>query len=152
MRLFLLFISTLCFHVFLGVAHASIVTIQALNFGEFVTIANDAQYDITVNTNGSYAFDAAGFIELSAPQEGVYDFGGLAPNTAIASVIITQTAPLVGIGPDINMVNLQETHSGSTDGSGVARIVLGGTARTDGSGILYVDQTLNGQLQIQINF
>ncbi len=152
-RLYFLFVIIFCFHMFIaGASYAAVTVVQALDFGEFVVKNNDAQYDITVNTNGSYSYDAAGFIEITAPQEGIYDLDGMAPSTAIVSVVITQLVALSGSGPDFQMINLQESSPASTDGAGVARIVVGGTAQTSGSGTLYTDQTFNGQLQIQINF
>ncbi len=133
-------------------AYAGVTTIQALSFGSFIVKSNAAQYDITINTNSSYTFDSAGFIEISAPQEGVFDLDGMTPSTAIASVTVTQTIPLSGSGENLQMVSLQETHPASTDLAGVARITVGGTARTSGNGNPYLDQTYNGQLQILINF
>ena len=133
-------------------ARAGVTVVQALQFGSWISKNNDAQYDITINPNGSYTFDSAGFIEIAAPQEGIYDIDGLAVSTAIASVDVTQTISLSGSGPDFQMVNLQESHPASTDASGVARIRVGGTARTSGSGTPYIDQTFNGQLDIQVNF
>ena len=144
-----------CFvYVFLATlpSYAGVTTIQALSFGEFVMKNNDAAYDITINTNSSFTFSAAGFIEITAPVEGIYDLDGMAPSTAIASVTVTQVTPLSGSGFDLQMINFQETHPGSTDGSGVARIEVGATARTNGLGGSYIDQTFNGTIQIQINF
>ena len=152
MRWLGLFICFSCVLVALNPSYAAVTTIQAMSFGEFVVKNNDAQYDVTINTSGSYTFDAAGFVEIAAPTEGIFDLDGMTPSTAISSVVITQISPLSGAGEDFEMVALQETHPGSTDGSGVARITVGGTARTSGNGTLYVDQTFNGTLQIQINF
>ena len=146
--LFLFFVS-LCTG---QLVHAGVTTIQALDFGSFIVKNNDAQYDITINTNGTYSFSAAGFFEISAPQEGIFDLDGMTPSTAITSVTVTQITPLSGSGENFQMVNFQETHPGSTDGSGVARIVVGGTARTSGSTVNYLDQSYTGSLQIQINF
>ncbi len=148
--LVLLFLSLL-FFPYKGV-RAGVTVVQNLNFGSWISKNNDAQYNITINTNGSYSFDSAGFIEISPPQEGIFDLDGMTPNTAISSVTITQITPLSGSGPEFNMINFQETHPPSTDASGVARIVVGATAQTTGVGISYIDQTYNGQLQIQINF
>ncbi len=135
-----------------SISNAAVTTIQAFDFGEWVVKNNDAQHEITINTNGSYTYDSAGFIEISPPQEGIFDLDGMTPNTSIVSVVVTQFSPLSGSGIDFEMINFQETHSASTDGLGVARITVGGTARTSGAGGSYVDQTFNGIVQIQINF
>ncbi len=145
----------LVFCVFLFWANASsaaVVTVQAFDFGEWILKNNNAQHEITVNVNGSYAFDSAGFIEISPPQPGIYDIDGLTPSTAISSVDITRISVLSGTGPWFDIINLQESHSATTDAGGVARVTVGGTAQTSGSGALYADQTFNGVVQIQINF
>ncbi len=147
---FMIFTLILCF--FAKLSYAGVTTVQALNFGSWISKNNDAQYNITINTNGSYSFDSAGFIEISPPQEGIFDLDGMTPNTAIASVDVTQITPLSGSGPEFNMINFQETHPASTDASGVARITIGATAQTTGVGASYIDQTFTGQIQIQINF
>lgn len=134
-------------------AWAGITVVQPLHFGDYIVKRNDAVYTITVNTGGTSNFDPAGFIEINPlAQPGIYDIDSLPPNTAIISVVITQTIPLSGSGENFQMNTFQETHPASTDVSGVARIRVGGNADTSGNGNPYVDQTYNGQLQIQINF
>lgn len=133
-------------------AYAGVTVVQALSFGSWISKNNNAQYDITINTNGSYTFDGGGFIEIAPPQEGVFDIDGLPVNTAIASVVVTQTIPLSASGENFQMISLQEAHPASTTAGGVAQITVGGTARTSGSTISYGDNTYNGQLEIQINF
>lgn len=137
-------------------AFAGITTIQGLNFGEFIVKNNDAVHAITVNVSGpGYSYDTAGFIPINTAsiQQGVYDLDGMTPNTAITSVTITQLSPLSGAsGPNFQMNTFQETHPATTDGTGTARIHVGATAQTSGSGTPYVDQTYTGTLQIQINF
>lgn len=133
-------------------AEAGVTVVQALSFGSWISKNNDAQYDITINTNGSYTFDAAGFIEIAAPQEGIFDIDGLPSSTAIASVTVTQTIPLSASGENFQMVSLQESHPATTTAGGTAEITVGGTARTSGNTNAYGDFTYNGQLEIQINF
>lgn len=131
---------------------AGVTVIQALNFGEFIVRNNDSPHTITVNTGGPYSF-SAGFLEINpTAQPGIYDVDGLPANTAIMSVVITQTSPLAGSGENLQMSAFQETHPASTNGAGVAQIRVGGTATTSGNGNPYLDQSYTGQLQIQINF
>ncbi len=151
MRFFLVFMLCL-FMVASSVSDAAVATVQAFDFGSWVVKNNDAQHEITINTNGSYTFDSAGFIEISPPQQGIFDIDGMTPNTAIASVVVTQITPLTGVGVDFQMINLQETHPATTDGLGVVRVTVGGTAQTTGSGGSYIDQIFNGTVEIQINF
>ncbi len=153
MRFFGCFVCTICaFFMMTFSAYAAVTTVQALSFGQFIMKNNDAAYNITVGTNSSVTFSAAGFIQIVSPQEGIYDLDGMAANAAIASVTVTQVTPLSGSGFDMQLINFQETHPASTDGSGVARIEIGATARTNGLGGSYIDQTFNGTIQIQINF
>ncbi|MCB9982586.1 MAG: hypothetical protein H6861_02785 [Rhodospirillales bacterium] len=135
-------------------AHAGITTIQALSFGGFIVKNNNAVHSINVNVSGpGYTYDSAGFIEITPPQHGIYDLDGMTPSTAITSVTVTQTSPLAGAsGPNFQMTALQESHPATTDVSGVARIHVGGTAQTSGTGTPYADQTFTGTLQIQVNF
>jgi len=132
--------------------YAGVTVIQPLHFGEFIVRNNDSVHTITVNTGGVVTYDS-GFIEINPiGQDGIYDLDGMTPSTAIASVTITQVIPLSGSGENFQMDTFQETHPASTDVAGVARIRVGGNANTSGNGNPYLDQTYNGQLQIQINF
>jgi hypothetical protein len=135
---------------------AGVTTVQQLNFGEFIVKNNNAVHSITVNLSGpAYAYDSAGFILINDAniQYGIYDLDGMTPSTAIASVTVTQVTPLSGAGgPNFQMNTFQESHPATTDGSGVARINVGATAQTSGTGTTYLDQTYTGTLQIQINF
>ncbi|MFP4098963.1 MAG: hypothetical protein ACLFU1_09345, partial [Alphaproteobacteria bacterium] len=47
----------------------SVTTVQALSFGEWMNFNNDAQHEVTVNTDGSYSADAAGFVVITPPQQ-----------------------------------------------------------------------------------
>lgn len=133
-------------------AFAGVTTVQAMSMGEFVSKINDAAYDVTINTNGTYSFDAAGYIEITAPVEGIYDITGLAPSTAIASVTVSQGTPLANGGRSFQMVNFQELHPASTDAGGVAQVTIGTTARSDGTGSAYPDGAYTGAIDITINF
>jgi hypothetical protein len=130
---------------------AGVTVVQALSFGEFIVKNNNAQYDIVVNVGGGHTYDSSGFIQISAPQVGIFDIDGLPANSVISSVVITQVSPLLGGGRVFQMVDFQESHT-NTNSSGVSRITVGATARTSGSGLAYVDQTYSGDLEIQINF
>ena len=133
-------------------AVAGVTTIQAMSMGEFVSKNNDTAYDVTIRPNGTYSFDAAGYIEIVAPVEGIYDITGLAPSSAIASVTVTQSAPLTIGGRSFQMVNFQETHDAVTSAGGVAQVIIGTTARSDGTGVPYPDRAYAGTINITINF
>ncbi len=132
--------------------NAQVTVQQALSFGEFIIKDNDAQYDITVNADGSYTYDSAGFIEITPPQRGVYLFEGLDPSRAITSVDVTQAIALVATGGVFQMVNFQETHPASTSPLGAAQIFIGATARSSGTGVMYPDRTYIGTVDITINY
>lgn len=151
MRLRFLSYLFLCLSVCPNYSYAGVTVIDALSFGSFIVKNNDSQYDIIVHPGGVYDYDHDGFILISPPQDGVYDIDGLTPNATIASVVITQLSPLSNSGENFQMHSFEEFHT-NTNGSGVARITVGGSARTSGSGNPYLDQTYSGTLQIQINF
>lgn len=146
----LILVLLLCALPFEAIAQVS--TVQALNFGNWISKNNDSQHDITINTDGSFSFDSAGFIQISAPTEGVYDITTANINTAVTSVVVAQNDALLGAGGTINMVNFQEQHSATSDGAGVVRVIVGATARTTGNGSAYNDTTRNGSIDITINF
>lgn len=131
---------------------AQVSTVQALNFGNWISLRNDAQYDITVNTDGTYSFDSAGFVLITPPTEGIYDITTSNLNTTVASVDVTQFNPLFDGDGTFQMVNFQVTHSAASDGAGVVRVTVGATARSSGSGAAYTDVTRSGSIDIEINF
>lgn len=147
--LFFAFLISVWLHT--GAVYAGVSVVQPLQFGSFVVKSNDAQYDIVVNTDGSYSFDPDGYIEISPPQEGIFDIDGLPANSVINSIVITQTTALSGAGGSFQMLSFQEIHT-NTDGSGVATVTIGATARSSGSGIAYADDTYGGELLVEINF
>nr|MBI1231017.1 hypothetical protein [Cytophagales bacterium] len=133
-------------------AFAAVTVVQGLSFGSFISTRNDAQYDIIVNTDASYSFSPGGFFMISPPNPGVYDISGLDPSTAIISVTVTQIAPLTAPGNSLQMINFTSTNPPATSAGGVARIEIGATARTTGTGIAYPDNTYNGVVEITVNF
>lgn len=151
MKKLLLFL-TLFSVVLSGQAFAAVTVVQGLSFGAFISTRNDAQYDITVNTDGTYSFSAGGFFMITPPNPGVYDITGLDPSRAIASVTVTQIAPLTAPGNSLQTLNFTSTNPPSTSPAGVARIEIGATARTTGTGTAYPDNTYNGVVEITINF
>lgn len=134
-------------------AVAGLQTIRALNYGLFVVTKNDAQYDLTVNPDGSYTFDAAAFVEITPPQAGVYDIDGLDPNRAIGSITATQGALLAsGSGRYFEIVDIQVEGPLVTSPTGEARILLGATVRTSGSFMNYTDEVMNGVIRVEVNY
>ncbi len=131
---------------------AAVTVDQALSFGTFLVMKNDAQYDITVNADGSSTYDAGAFVEIVAPQRGIYLFDGLDSSRAIVSVDVTQGSPMIGGGSFFQLVNFQEIHPPTTNGVGEAQIFIGATARSSGNGTPYSDQTYLGTVDITINY
>lgn len=147
----LVFVSVLC--VLRSAEAQTVTTVQALDFGEWLSYGNDGEHEITVNSDGSYSADGAGFVIISAPQRGIYDIeNDFTPGAPVASVVISQIAALTYAGGTFHMDAFQETHSANVDGNGVVRVMVGGTANTSGNSSPYIDGTYNGTLQIQINF
>lgn len=138
--------------VFSAPSFAQVTVIQALSFGEFVTTNNNAQYDITINTDGSYTYDSAGFIPIIDPVEGIYDLEGFTPFDAVTSVTVTPLTVLTRGSQGFAMVNMQEQHDPNADASGVVRVTIGGTARSNGNGNVYLDGTYSGNIEIEVNF
>jgi len=152
LQIFFAFVVFSCALFFAQGTHAAVTTLQAMSFGSFLSLNNMAQYDITINTDNSYSYDSAGFVEIVAPSRGVYEIDGITPNATIVSVIVSQSAALTNGSSVFQMVDLQETHDATADSFGVVRVTIGGTARTSGNTVPYGDATYNGSLNITINF
>lgn len=143
------------FYVFCFTSHsvyAGVTVIQPLSFGAFVVKRNDAQYDITIDDGGTYSYSSVAFNMITAPEPGIFDFDGLPALTPVVSITITELTPISGSGDNFNMLDFTTSHNPSTDASGVLRVNIGATARSSGSGMAYPDQTMNGQLEVTINF
>ena len=138
--------------VFALPSFAQLTVIQDLNFGEFSSRNNNAQYNLTVNPGSAYTYDPAGFIEISPPQSGIYDIGGFTPSASVASVTVTQNTPLGGVGSVFQMINFQENHSPNADPAGVVRVEIGATLQTSGDTTPYGDATYAGSVDIMVNF
>ncbi len=131
---------------------AQVTTVQALDFGEFISKNNDSQHDITVNVGSGYSFDSAGYIEIVAPQKGIYTIGGFTPFDTVTSVVVTENTPVNAGVQLFNLVNMTDTHPVSTDVNGDLTINIGGTLRSTGNGTPYNDQSYTGSIDIQVNF
>lgn len=149
------FLSSLLFVCILFCAscvNAQVTTIQAMDFGNFISRNNNFQFAITLNPDGTFSFDSAGFFVISAPQQGIYDIFTSQVNATIVSVDVQQSEPLTAPGGAFTLSNFQAVHSGITDGAGIARVMIGATARTTGTGLPYPDQTYDGSIDIEVNF
>ncbi|MCK5384947.1 MAG: DUF4402 domain-containing protein [Alphaproteobacteria bacterium] len=132
--------------------YAGVTTVQALDFGEWLSYNNDVEYEITVDTDGSYSFDSSGFVMIAAPQEGIYDIDGMTPNAAVSSVVAIQTLALTYSTGTFQMDVFQDSHGSNVDGDGVLRVWIGATANTTGNSVSYNDGTYSGTVQIQVNY
>ncbi|MCK5374260.1 MAG: DUF4402 domain-containing protein [Alphaproteobacteria bacterium] len=147
-----IFLVVLMTFVASGMAQAGVTTVQAFNFGEWLSYNNDAEYEITVNTSGGYTYDPEGFVMITAPQEGIYDIDGLTPNAAVSSVVAIQILALTYSTGTFQMDVFQDSHGSNVDGSGVLRVWIGATANTTGNSVSYNDGTYSGTVQIQVNY
>lgn len=150
LRLFGVFVF-LCMSVSTQPVHAQVATLQELSFGEFISARNDAQYNITVNLDGSYSFSSGAFFEIVPPSVGIYEFTGLAGNATVTNVSITQTSSLISGGaPAFELINFQNLNSSVTNLAGVLQVRVAGTARTSGNGLPYPDRTYEGGINIAL--
>ncbi len=140
------------FALYVQPASAALITIRALDYGLFVVMKNDAQYDLVVNSDGTYSFDAASFVELVPPQAGIYDIDGLTPNAAIVSITTSASLLQSGSGRNFEVVDIQADGPTTTSPTGVARILLGATVRTSGSFLNYTDEVMNGVIRVEVNY
>lgn len=139
--------------IFPGSALAQVTTLQTFHFGEFIIRRNDAFYQITVRADGSYTYNTIGLTMLTAPRQGIYDIGGFTPGTAVASVDVSQIAPLTNGRSNLDMILFYDSHDAAVDGSGYVTVNVGATLQTSGDGSAYdLNSTYSGTIQIQVNF
>ena len=135
----------------INTAHAAVIVLQELNFGEWLIKSNIGVQSVTVQTDGSYS-NTADMIMLLPPTQGIYVIDGLNPSSVIASVNVTMLTPLSnGSGEDFT-ADTFTTISPDTDAGGQPTITLGARARSSGNGLSYTDGVHNGTLEIVINF
>ena len=149
------FIGTLLLAFFfappLPAAHAAVLEIQALYFGEWIVRNNNAAHSITVSHTGVYGADP-GFIEIQGATNGIYQISGLPSNGVILSITVSQVMPLAGGGgPVFNMDNFS-TLAADPDINGITTLYVGARATSTGDSIPYPDDTYSGVLQVDFNF
>ena len=113
----------------------SIVTVQALDFGEAVVRRNDATYSMTVTDTGNLSADA-NFLHLTPVAEGIYRLTGAAANRPIVVGIIVDQQ-MIAPGEAMIIDNFDINAPATTDGSGEALIRVGARVSTDASGTPY---------------
>jgi len=132
-------------------AHAAVLVLQELHFGEWLIKNNIGFQTVTVNTDGSYS-STPDMIMLSPPTQGIYVIDGLNPSSVITSVNVTMLTPMSnGSGEDFTTDSFT-TISPDTDAGGQTTITLGARARSSGNSLPYTDGVHTGTLQIVINF
>ncbi len=149
-RLVLIF--CLCFFINVQSSFAAFTVLQALHFGEYAVRDDDAQYVITVNPDGSYTYDASGFVLISLPQEGILELSELIPFTVITSIVVTEVSPLQGGLGVFEMFDFQTDYDTTADVNGDLVISIGASARTSGTGSTYSDETRTGTLQVDVYY
>ena len=142
---------TLCVCSIPVVGHAAVTTVQALDLGTFLMLNDDAQHEITINTNGSYSYDS-GFVLIVAPQEGIFDLDGLDSLRAVSSVTASQNSPISGGTGSFEMYDFQTSHPGVTDADGTLEVTVGMTVSSSGTGTSYSDTTRTGSIQLTVNY
>jgi hypothetical protein len=118
----------------------TITTTQALDFGEAVILANDAQYEIVVSHNGSYSVDPQISL-VTPPTEGIYQLSGAPALQLITAINITVTQQMIGAGEDFIIDNFDINNNPQTDASGDLTVEVGARLRTSGTGNPYLDAT-----------
>lgn len=139
-----------CFFASKNVYAGTTVT-QALNFGEWAVYNNDSAYEVTISTDGSYSYNASGFIMISPPEKGIFIIDSLTANAAVQSVSISQTSPMMYIGNSFQMNTFQKAHASTVASDGTLTITVGGTAISSGTTASYPDGMYSGTLFIEID-
>ena len=123
---------------------------QELTFGEGVIKDNSAQYEIVVDTDGSYTNDPE-IALISFPQEGIYTFDGL--QSQPITVIVTVQQQLIGTGLDFVIDNITVDAPATTDPSGTATIRVGARMQTTGDGFSYNNSnSYSGLINVDVSY
>lgn len=144
----------------------TISEVDALHFGSFAVVKNDAPYSITVTPDNDTLPDAE--IVVDEPgQRAEYFFEGL-PNNVNFYIGVTVPNPpteggitvdavsptATGPGPNFTISNFLIDNAGvmQSNGSGEARVYIGATLTTSGTNAMYGTGNYNGTYEITIYY
>ncbi|MFT6907858.1 MAG: hypothetical protein ACJAS1_004545 [Oleiphilaceae bacterium] len=134
---------------------AAISTIDDLSFGTIAVVNNDTNSDITINTAGSIII--TNHIRVITPgHRGEYVLSSYPAYTQLfttVSVIQAQTTSPAPGSEQFTLVSIDTAPSVTTDVSGTATVLVGGTFRTSGSGTgQYNDTLYSTSMELSVNY
>ncbi len=149
---FLFFIFLLLANI--SAVYAVITETQSMSFGTFALRNNNAQYNLTINPDGSQIADAQ-FAIISNGREAAFNVSGFPPSTTLIITVVSDDLTLGGGGigegfPVANFKHLPTTVV--TDAIGNASFTLGATMTTSGTSNVYADGNYSGNAIVSVNF
>lgn len=124
---------------------------RPLRFGEIATTANNAIREIQLHANGSYTASPGIFFYGDTPQLGRYRIENQAASH-IMDITISTNATMLGAGNPVFTLHDAFTVPAVviTDNLGNATFEIGGTLRTNGSGIAYPNGNYNALFTVTV--
>lgn len=135
---------------------AEIVTqVDRLSFGNIVVLDNATPSEITVDTEGKVVYtNDIRIIDLGQPA--YFVLSGFPTYTQLftaVSVLNAETVSSIHNSQQFTLTNVTTAPSVTTNATGVAEIIIGGTLQTSGSGTnAYYDDTYTATLQLTISY
>nr|WP_297347869.1 DUF4402 domain-containing protein [uncultured Glaciecola sp.] len=139
---------------FSSVGHATITTLQSLDFGIIVVTKNNSASSLSIDPAGN--IQVIGDIAIIAPgNQAVYEVSDYPPNTSISIEVTALTSsmiPSIASEETFSFSVITTGNSVMTDSNGVALLGVGGTITTSASGSTrFSDADYSADIQITIN-
>jgi hypothetical protein len=135
-----------------GAAAQSVQLINQFSFGTIAIRTNAAKERLVLNLNGTFT-NSANILVISPPQRAEFLAVGFQPSTALSLSIVPIELSEDGQGNgkkfNVGFVYLSDI---STDPTGSATILIGGTLETSGDGTPYSDRDYGGLAQLIVNY
>jgi len=149
---YILFSSSLAIHPY---ALGTVTQVDKLSFGNIVVLDNSTISEITVSTQGKVTYtNDIRIIDLGHPAYFVLsEFTTYTQLFTVASVLTAESVSSYSGSQQFTLTNLTTASSVTTNATGIAEVIIGGTLQSSGSGTnMYYDDTYISTLQLIISY
>jgi len=136
-------------------AFAAITQVDKLSFGTIVVLDNTATSEITVDVEGRVILtNQIRVIDLGHPAYFILsDYTIYTQLFTVASVLNAETASYNNNSQQFTLINVTTAPSVTTNATGMAEVIIGGTLQTSGNGInQYYDDTYTATIQLTVSY
>ena len=136
-------------------AFETVTQVDKLSFGSIAVLDNTTTSEITVDTQGrmTYSNDIR-ILDLGKPAYFVlFDYPIYTQLFTAASVLSAETVSSIYGSQQFTLINVTTASSVTTNGTGMAEVIIGGTLQTSGNGGgKYYDGNYTATLQLTISY